>query len=465
MNRWQRMIARLARVDAVAPGGHGDGLLLLPSSGTELDKPWSDQLQGLTDAANLWRINPLARRLVNLVTSFVVGDGITLTSDDPELAQFLAAFWNHPQNQLSLRQYAWCDELSRSGELFVTLHLNPADGMSYARALPAARIDRVSCAAGDYETELAFHEMAGPSDPDFPQGRWWNGTSAELLAWPGAVAGDTFTAASAHFGSGGAEDDEAGAGRDERPAAICLHFAVNRPVGCVRGESDLAPVLHWLERYSRWLEDRVRLNAAVHAFLWIVKVPGRMIKQKAAEHSRPPDPGSLLVVDRENEEWEAVAPSLHANDAAADGRAIRWMVVAGGPGVGLVDLGEGEEANLATAKAMGEQRSRFMRARQTYFGYALATIALAAYNRAVRLRYAPGQEQTLEAIKIGLPDISPADNRELGTSAAQAANALMRIGELGLHGERWRRLVVRTVFKFAGEPVGEEELGEILAGR
>lgn len=41
----------------------------------------------------------------------------------------------------------------------------------------------------------------------------------------------------------------------------------------------------------------------------------------------------------------------------------------------------------------------------------------------------------------------------------------MRIGELGLHGERWRRLVVRTVFKFAGEPVGEEELGEILAGR
>ena len=96
MNRWQRMIARLARVDAVAPGGLGDGLLLLPSSGTELDKPWSDQLQGLTDAANLWRINPLARRLVNLVTSFVVGDGITLTSDDPELAAVSGGFLESP---------------------------------------------------------------------------------------------------------------------------------------------------------------------------------------------------------------------------------------------------------------------------------------------------------------------------------------------------------------------------------
>ena len=33
---------------------------------------------------------------------------------------------------------------------------------------------------------------------------------------------------------------------------------LNRPVGCLRGESDLAPVLPWLRRYSRWLEDRVR---------------------------------------------------------------------------------------------------------------------------------------------------------------------------------------------------------------
>ena len=67
------------------------------------------------------------------------------------------------------------------------------------------------------------------------------------------------------------------------------------------------------------------------------------------------------MIDRDNEEWEAVAPRLHANDAAADGRAIRWMIAAGGPGIGLVDLGEGEDSNLATAKAMAEQRARFMR--------------------------------------------------------------------------------------------------------
>ena len=67
------------------------------------------------------------------------------------------------------------------------------------------------------------------------------------------------------------------------PGPVCLHFAVNRPVGCVRGESDLASVLPWLRRYSRWLEDRTRLNAAVHAFLWLVKVPGAMLARRKAE--------------------------------------------------------------------------------------------------------------------------------------------------------------------------------------
>ena len=91
------------------------------------------------------------------------------------------------------------------------------------------------------------------------------------------------------------------------------------------------------------------------------------------------------MVDKDGEEWQPVTPSLQAHDASADGRAIRWMVVAGGPGVGLTDLGEAEDANLATARAMGEQRSRFMRARQAYFAYILAQVALTAYNRAVRL--------------------------------------------------------------------------------
>ncbi len=433
-------VLALARVDPVAPGQKNDGLV--QSSGTGLDKPWEVLSQEFTDAREAWRRNALARRLVSLVSSFVCGDGITLTSDRTDLAAFLRAFWAHEQNQMALRQYSLCEELSRSGELFITLHMNPADGMSYVRALPASNIDRVITAPGDYETEIAYHEMVGLDDPDYPDGRVW--------------------AAAGAFGSGLAEADASAALGVDAPAPVCLHFAVNRPVGCVRGESDLAPVLVWLKRYSRWLEDRTMLNAAVRAFLWVVKVPGARVEEKKLQWARAPEPGSVLVLDKDSEEWQAVAPALHANDAQADGRAIRWMIVAGGPGVGLVDMGEGEEANLATAKAMGEQRSRFMRARQQYFAWALATTGLAAYNRAVRLGKVAGEPATLADIRTGVPDISPADNAELGSSAAQVAAALASVSGQGVGGRRWRRLVVRTVLKFAGETPDEEELAEIL---
>ncbi len=447
MRWWQRAVRgaaawvlRLARVEAVDPGREADGLTRLGSAGTELDKLWEELSQEFSDAREVWRRNPMARRLVSLVTSFVCGDGIALTADEPHLAEFLTAFWSHEQNHLALRQYELCDELTRSGELFVTLHMNPADGMSYVRALPASSVDRVECAAGDYETELAYHEMVGPADPDYPGGRRW--------------------LAAGHPDVDAPEEDGAQA---DRPKPVCLHFAVNRPVGCVRGESDLASILPWLRRYSRWLEDRLRLSAGVHAFLWLVKVPGALLPRRRAELSHAPESGTLLVIDRDNEQWEALAPNLHAADAAADGRALRWMIVAGGPGVGLVDMGEGEEANLATARAMAEQRSRFMRARQQHFGAMLAEIALTAYNRAVRLGKVRGAVATLRDVHLSLPDISPSDNSDLGGGAAQIASALQSVAGQGVGGEAWRRLVVRTVLKFAGESIGEEELAEMVA--
>jgi len=434
-------------VTPVEVGRSGDGLVPFSTAGTDLDPRWDDLLRDLNDAREAWRTNPLARRLISLVSSFVCGDGLTLSSERRDLGRFLKAFWEHEQNGLALRQFTWCEELSRSGELFVTLHMNPVDGMSYVRALPASSIDRIETAPGDYETELMFHEVVGLDDPDYPEGRTWLGHRS--------AAADVPVPSTAGPARPSAQDAV-------RYEPVCLHYTVNKPVGCVRGESDLAPVLQWLRRYDGWLRDRVRLNAAIHAFLWIVKVPTQLVMKRRAELASPPVPGSVMVVDRADEEWQAVAPSLHANDAGEDGRAIRWMIAAGGPGIGLVDLGEGEDSNLATAKAMAEQRARWMRARQQYFGFVLASAALTAYNRAVRAGKWSGQVRTLSDIRIGFPDISPADNAELGASAASVANALASVSGHGIGGERWRRLVVRTVLKFIGESVDEDELAKIL---
>ncbi|NOZ27774.1 MAG: hypothetical protein GXP39_06945 [Chloroflexi bacterium] len=429
MNVWQRFVAWLAKVSAVPVSRDDDGLVPAFSAGNDLDKDWGKLSKEFSDALEAWRSNPLARRIIGLITSYVVADGITLSSDYRPLARYIRRFVAHPKNRLMLRQAEMCAELSRSGELFPVLFLNPADGMSYLRLMPASRIDRIEWKPGDYETELQYHEVGSYEKPD---GTWWKGA--------------------AHPDIWRVVDD---------PEPVMLHYAVNRPVGALRGESDLAPILLWLQRYSKWLEDRVRLNAGTHVFLWDVTVPSGMVKAKREQYRTPPRSGSLIIHD-EAEQWKPISPMLHANDAANDGRALRWMIAAGGPGIGLVDFGESETANLATAKAMSEQRWRFLTRRQAYFGFVLADIVVTAYNRAVAFGLVRGRRATIEDVRVGLPDISPSDNRELAIAARAMVETLTDLRKLGITGDDFRRYALRLVMKFAGETLSDEDLEKLL---
>ena len=101
-----------------------------------------------------------------LQTNFVVADGITLSSRYKELDRFIEHFWQHPENRMRLRLPDLCDELTRAGELFPVLHVDPA-GMSIFRTVPASQIDRLEWQPGDYEHETRYHET------DRLDGQWW----------------------------------------------------------------------------------------------------------------------------------------------------------------------------------------------------------------------------------------------------------------------------------------------------
>ena len=106
------------------------------------------------------------------------------------------------------------------------------------------------------------------------------------------------------------------------------HYSINRPVGALLGESELASILPALRWYQRMLEDRVRLNWAARAFLWFVTVPTGRVNAKAEQYSAPPEPGSIVVHD-EGERWDMVAPNLRGLDAQHDLRALRQAISAG----------------------------------------------------------------------------------------------------------------------------------------
>lgn len=416
----------LAAVTAVPVGRDNDGVNRpLWSAGTEQDRNWGDHWQTLNDSLEAWRTNPLAKRIISLITAYTIGDGIRISSEYKTLAKFIAAFYAHPQNNIELELPEWSDELARSGELFLTLHTNEVDGMSYVRAIPASAIDQVEWKDGDYKTELRYREPKGLDEPV-----WWvspHHPSAEDITKP-----------------------------------VMLHYAVNRPVGAVRGVGDLDPILPWLRRYTRWLEDRVRLNAGVRSFLWVVKATKNLLADLRERYKSPPEPGSIIIAEQGAEEWEAVAPSLHAQDAESDGRAIRWMIAAGGPGTALIDLGEGEDSNQATGAVMQEQKRRFLRRRQRYITYILCDLILQAYARQQLLGRQRSRVVSMADLIVHAPDISPEDNKDLAAATKQLADALVAIRSIVGLSEQFKRMALRFFTKFAGEQLSESEFESII---
>ena len=370
----------------------------------------------------------------------------------PALDAFIHDFWQH--NNLDQRIPEWSDELARAGELFPVLFWNPVSGMTTVRTVPACLIETVDYSANDYETELRYRETQPIGAPE----KWW-----------------------LHPDHPDADANPRGGGD-----GLMLHYAVNRPIGAVRGESDLAPVLPWLRRYNRWLEDRVRLNAAVRSFLWIVHAPSRLRGELQERYRTPPDPGSVIIADADAETWEAVTPNLHAADAEKDGRAIRWMIVAGGPGTSLLDIGEGEDSNLATGKAMAEQRRRFLRRRQSYLAHMLIDLTWRAWElghcvdgpaltrgQSVRRTDEPVRRtdepvrRTDEPVRrtditAQLPDISPEDNADLAAAAQELASALSQMEQITGASDTFRTVALRMFAKFAGETLSEDEIDRII---
>ncbi len=362
----------------------------------------------LSEALLAWRLNPLARRLVNLTKQYVT-DGIEFNAQDPGTLAFLQEFWSHPLNRLGQHLGEWCDELALTGNLFLILTTDSA-GMSYVRVYPTDQIKEIETADNDIQQETAYMPKPTVADPD----------PVHVLNY---------------F-----------AYRNRRPKTVMLHYSVNKLAGMKWGEPDIAPLLPWLARYASWLEDRVRLNRFRQAYLFFVKgkfltAAERLARQNELNAS-PPTPGSILVGD-ESEEWSVLEPKLNSADANNDGLALKKFI-AGGQGLPLHWLAEPESSTRTTAEAAGTPTFKTLEDRQHLFLAILQDVLEIAVAR----RRMKGATTPESKITVTAADISERDNAALALAATQI---------IGSFGQLWAANLIdadeymRIVYRFAGE--------------
>jgi hypothetical protein len=382
---------------------------------TEHDRQPYERQELMENCLEAWRFNPLARRIIELTTQYVIGGGMTLSADDASSEAFLQSFWRHPLNKMDLKLPELSDELARTGNLFLMLS-GDLSGMSFARVVPSTDVLSIHSRANDVEQELSYTLR----------------------------------------GVGGEEDYVVPAWRADRPATqqntVCiLHYAVNRPAGAQWGEPDLAPVLRWLARYSAWLEDRVRLNHFRNAFVYVVKARfanenARRLRQMQLT-AQPPNAGSILVCD-ENEDWSVLSPKLEALDASTDGLAIKKMIAAG-VGIPLHFLAEPESSTKTTAESAGHPTYRRFEERQRVLCWILEDLLGVVLKR--KAVFDNGINPNAKIIVRG-GDVQSRDNLELARAGQGMTGMALRMVDKGMIDAPE---ALRLIYRFIAEKAPE----------
>lgn len=361
-----------------------------------------DRKKVFAEALRAWRVNPIARRIVRLMTSFVIGKGITIQSDHPETQNFLLEWWNHPLNKIGKNAKRWKDEDTRTGNLFFLCTVRE-NGMTFVRAVPAEQIEEIETDPNDIEQELRYTKDQTGED-----------------AYPAYQP-------------------------EEEQTSFMLHFASNKPVGSAWGEADLSPLLVWIGRFSSWLEDRVRLNRFRTAFMYVIRgAYGSEAERSAREkqiNQSPPRPGSVLVTNTNNgEEWGILSANLDAFDASVDGMSIKKMI-ASGIGYPLHWLAEPEDGNRSTAEAAGTPSFRTLEEAQQDFFEVLVELARVAVEIRARTDKNVDAKST---ITIKGPDITERDNATLALALGRAYPNLADLYDReGIEAGEFMRLVYK----------------------
>lgn len=367
------------------------------------------------------RENPMARRIVSIMTQYVVGGGVEIVVENERAEAFLMKFWRHRLNRMDVRLPVLCDELGSSGNLFIVLTTDAA-GMSYLRCVPTFNIAEIKTANNDVEQEQEYIEKLryGQDEP----ARWQAYNPA---------------------------NDNRGESGDFAP--VMLHYAVNRAAGALWGESDLAPGLKWLIRHTQWLEDRVRLNHFRQLFLFVVRSALKGEARKRREHelnANPPKAGSILVTG-DDEEWGILHPQLDSFEASEDGLNVKKMVSAG-VGYPLHFLAEPEGTNRTTAEFSGGPTFRQFEQRQKYFLWIVQDILEIVLERRRKVS-AYGLNDVEISVRGG--DMSVRDNTNLADAARKVWPVMNGLHEKELISDEE---LLRMVYRFSGEQVDVEQL-------
>lgn len=364
--------------------------------------PMMDQGRAIEVAYWLWKTNPLAKWIIEVVTAFVVAKGLPISCKNEEVKQVLTDFWEDPVNRMDIHWENFVRELGVYGEQCWPAFVAEQTGRVRLGYIDPAYIDTVF------------------PDPD--------NVKIKVGLTVGSQNGSGQPRRLAIVLDGDIEDFLSPAGQELRATftdGLCFFETINALTNEMRGSSDLFAVADHLDGYEQFLYDSSEKWAKYNAFYYDITVEGADNKKLQEERDlyQPPKNGGAFI-HNEKVKSQAVAPEQKAADSAAAARLHRNHIL-GSLGLPEHWYGGGGDVNRATASEMDGPAKKIIASRQEKVKNILEKMCDFVIGQAVRARYLVGvPEDELYSYEIQTPEISDKDVAKLGTMLQQVSTSL-----------------------------------------
>lgn len=283
----------------------------------ELPEVQHDRMIALSFLA--WRINPMAKRLVDMQVNFVLGNGISVSSRDKEVLMLIGDWWNDPYNQWPMRIQQRLRDLYIYGE-WLHRPLISDDGFVWIR---------------DIQPDVISAAFPDPMDHGVVDRIVYK----NIILPNGSLEQNTYSSNLIRR-----RLNEIERKLDDKYTGDVFLFGINRTSDSMRGIGELYPLLDYIDMYDDILfsrAEKIRNSAHVYYDLQLEGMTETEMRNYLMnETNLPPRPGTVYAHNAQAV-LEMKAPDLKADDHAQDTSVLKSHIVssAGWPGTWFDDPG------------------------------------------------------------------------------------------------------------------------------
>lgn len=391
-----------------------------------------DQDEMIRRAAGLYINDPTAAKIIDRRTNFILGEGFTVTANEPQVQELLDAFLVSPFNRVERKLHGWVNGWRAYGEL--PLRIVPAEvpgGPPTLAFISPDTIREVHTVLGNCEEPelIQLKDEGGHPGPIYPVIR----ASDEVLPDGTRLLGGEV-----------------------------LYVKANALPDMTRGVSDLWRLADLIEGHSSVTWDLVERAGLLNTLVAMVTKHGASddeLKDAQEDYGREVPKGGRLIVKNETEEWDFLTPDFASQDAAGWSDLV-LALIANGADFPLFWLNGTMDPNRASAEQMTGPVLKGLAELQRELAAWLTDLLTFVVHQAIREGVlSPSVDR---GFSVGLPEISTRDLQSNAGAFAQAmAGIIAALGEKLIPTELAQRIILTFTERF-GVELTLEELHELM---